>query len=239
MFYDYYAFNPPNESTKDKFISSTTVYRKKHFGWYRNRQKALKCNFKPRNVAKEIPHQAVMELFDMHHNRTAQKYFEEFFPLYPKSSSLLVSKHKVSHSSESILENWLSRNSNAKAHNRLLTKIFIGCDFELEVFNELNNMNESPMIKEAPQQDLRKDKLTEDLLLYLTNIRLRDVLKLKKHSYEVWTEEYRKNIETISEEAVDGIEELFVPEMFKSSSDTDDEISSSSNTDDDISGSSY
>lgn len=225
MFYDYYAFNLPNESTKDKFVSSTTVYRKKHFRWYRSKQDVLRSNnSKQKHEAKEIPHQAVMELFDMHYNRTPQKYFEEFYPLYPKSSSLLAPKYKVPYPSENFLGDWMT--SDLIIHNRLLTKIFIGCDFELEVFNEINKMNEYPMIDAAPHQELRKDRLTEDLLLFLTNVRLRDVLKLKKHTYEVWTEEYAKNVEEVSKAVA--VEELFVPELFNISSSTEGGSSNSS-----------
>lgn len=207
MFYDYYAFNPKSESSKSKFLSSATVYRKKHFPWYKNKQKVSRCD-QHKYEAKEIPQEAVMELFDMHHNRTPQRCFEEFFPLYPKSSSVLVNKYKVPNTSESCLGTWFSH-LDRSSYARLLTKIFIECDFELKVFNELNQMNEFPMIEAAPKAELRKDKLVEDLLLFLTNIRLRDILKLKKTSYQVWTEEYEERMKSSSEELLK-VEDLFV-----------------------------
>lgn len=208
MFYDYYAFNPPNESTKDKFLSSTKVYRKKHFHWYRKKQKACRYNLRYIREGKEIPHKAIMELFEIHHNRTPQKCFEEFIPLYPKTSSVLLARYRVPYPSKVSLADWLTEIIRLP-QKRFLTKTFLACEFELKVFNELNKMNEFPMIENAPQQELRKDKLVEDMLLFLTNVRLCDILKLKKSKYEVWTENYRKCAHISSEESVK-VEDLYL-----------------------------
>lgn len=158
-----------------------------------------------------------MELFNIHHNRTPQQCFEDFIPLYPKSSSLLFGKYKVPYPSESFFKEWLQRLEQSP-YKRLITRIYIECDVELKIFNEINNMNEYPMIPEPPKQDRPIDILMEDLLLFLTNIRLRDILKLKKNAYQVWTEEYARSIAKSNADDLYEIEALYMPQNKEMSS---------------------
>lgn len=211
MFYDY-SISTRHHKVKSK--SSGSTYRKpassiKSNYWSPQKKKCK--DLEPKWTAKEIPRDVVMELFNIHQNRTPQKCFEQFIPLYPKSSSLLFGKYKVPYPSESFFKEWLQRLEQSP-YKRLITKIYIECDVELKIFNEINKMNEYPMIPEAPKQERPIDILMEDLLLFLTNIRLRDILKLKKNTYQMWTEDYARSIAKSNADELLEIEALYMPE---------------------------
>lgn len=228
MFYDYYAFNPPNgPSTKNKFLSSAASYHEKHnFYWHKLEDKEYNGKSKKKCEAREIAPEAVMELFNMHHNKTPPQCFEEFIPLYPKSSSFLSPKGKSPKETISFTRDFL-RDMYRLPNKRIINKVFIRCGVDLRIFNDINKMNEPPMIEEAPIQDLHKNMLVEDLLLFLTNIRLRDILKMKKKSFEMWNQESEKDLENHCENDADAevmleIEALFASREKMRSSDSSD-----------------
>lgn len=231
MFYGYYDVPRSNKTTvpsassyRTTVSNSTTQY---------SPQQSCRCrpsirSSKQKLQSQEIPRDAVMELFDLHQNRTSPKCFEDFIPLYPKSSSLLFGRYRAPRQSVSFFKEWLARLERSTPNSiRLIIKAFIECDVELKIFNEINKMNEEPMIPEVfIKQSRPQEILLEDLLLFLTNIRLRDILKLKKDHYQMWTEEYAKSLAKSDEEALLEVEALYVTEMDLSSSNSSNHVDS-------------
>lgn len=103
---------------------------------------------------------------------------------------------------------------------KLVSKVFRECEKEMKRFDAINCMNEPPMIPdEEGRRGVPTDVLAEHLLLFLTNVRLRDILKLKKSSYQEWSEEYARSlIEASKLEGFDGVEALYVLEKEMSNS---------------------
>lgn len=219
------AFTTQFTRSENTFLQSgsssrRTVSSRRH----RRRCKDSRKNSKDKWEAKEIPREVVMELFDIHNNRTPQRYFEEFIPLYPKSSSLLFTRYKPTQRCESFYKEWFQR-AEKSSYRRLITKAFIECDAELRAFSKVNKLNEYPMIAEAVKQERPRDILMEDLLLFFTNIGIRDILKLKKGMYQVWTEDNTDSLTKSNKDNALEVENLYVPEnkemSSSNSSDTD------------------
>lgn len=190
-----------------------------------SRPNLLKCKcksneqwkFVPR--PKNIPQKTVLGLFNLHNNRTPPKHFDRFIPLYPKTSSFLIDNYLAPHPSANVLEE-----CPPIPDKKLLVKVFTVCRDELEAFNDLNRMNDHPMIEEEHEnvrQGGVKWLLFEDVLLFLTNLRIRDILGLKKREYLLPTDEYfsggPKVSASFSEEEVE-VEVLYPAERDISSS---------------------
>lgn len=134
MFYDYYVFTRRRESTREKLLALAAINKQDNrFRRDKTTKSSLQVKKKQhKQEIIEISRDAVRELFGIHHSRAPQKYvIGEYFP--PHCSN-------YNKPNECFFKEWLYK-LDRSPYKRLLTKICIGCELDLKVFNAVNRMN--------------------------------------------------------------------------------------------------